>query len=112
MLAARAAYVGGAAGTSLVEAGRRYGLALSGTMAHSFVMAHDREREAFGAYLRQYGEAVVLLLDTYDTVEGAPRRWRRCRPTGVVARGVRIDSGDLGVLAADVRAVLDAAGFA
>ena len=64
-------YVGGAAGTSLVEAGRRYGIPLSGTMAHSYVMAHDRERDAFAAFLRQYGATAVLLIDTYDTVQGA-----------------------------------------
>ena len=56
VLAARAAYVGGAAGTSMVEAGRRYGIPLSGTMAHSYVMAHRSEREAFAAFLRRYGE--------------------------------------------------------
>ena len=73
---ARASYVGGAAATSLVEAGRRFGLALSGTMAHSFVMAHDHEVDAFRAYLRQYGPASVLLVDTYDTRRRHPPRRR------------------------------------
>ena len=83
VLAARAAYVGGASATSLVEAGRRYGLPLSGTMAHSYVMAHEHEQEAFAAFLRQYGDAAVLLLDTYDTVQGAKEAVAAMRQTGI-----------------------------
>ncbi len=108
---ARASYIAGAAGTSLVEAGRRYGFALSGTMAHSFVMAHDSEIEAFRSYLRQYGAASILLVDTYDTAEGVRRAVAAMQAEGVVARGVRIDSGDVGVLAAEARRILDEAGF-
>lgn len=109
--AARAAYVGGAAGTSLVMAGQRYGLPLSGTMAHSYVMAHDDEVEAFCTYLSQYGTASVLLIDTYDTVEGARRAVAAMDELGVVAAGVRLDSGDLALLATLVRAILDDAGY-
>jgi nicotinate phosphoribosyltransferase len=108
---ARASYVAGAAGTSLVEAGRRYGFALSGTMAHSFVMAHDDEVGAFRAYLRQFGTASILLVDTYDTAEGVRRAVAAMQAEGVVARGVRIDSGDLGDLATQARAILDDAGL-
>jgi nicotinate phosphoribosyltransferase len=111
LAAARAAHIAGAAGTSLVEAGRRYGFALSGTMAHSFVMAHDDEVSAFRAYLRQYGQASILLVDTYDTAEGVRRAVTAMKAEGVVARAVRIDSGNLGELAARARAILDGAGL-
>jgi len=69
--AARAAYIAGFDSTSLVEAGRRFGIPLSGTMAHSWVMAYPNEREAFEAYARAYGADAVLLLDTYDTIAAA-----------------------------------------
>jgi nicotinate phosphoribosyltransferase len=108
---ARAAYMAGAAGTSLVEAGRRYGFALSGTMAHSFVMAHDHEIDAFRCYLRQYGPASVLLVDTYDTHEGTRRAVEAMRLEGVAARGIRLDSGDLAGLAVDCRHILDDGGY-
>jgi len=108
---ARAAHIAGAAGTSLVEAGRRYGFALSGTMAHSFVMAHDHEIAAFQCYLRQFGSASVLLVDTYDTHEGTRRAVEAMRVEGVVARGIRIDSGDLAALAVDCRRILDDGGY-
>jgi nicotinate phosphoribosyltransferase len=109
--AARAACVGGASGTSLVEAGRRFGLAVSGTMAHSYVMAHPDEVSAFRAYLRQYRERSVLLVDTYDTAEGTRRAVDAMKAEGVVASAIRIDSGDLGRLSVEARAVLDAAGL-
>jgi nicotinate phosphoribosyltransferase len=109
--AARAAFVGGAAGTSLVLAGQRYGLPLSGTMAHSYVMAHDDEIDAFRWYLRSYGSASVLLIDTYDTAEGARRAVAAMDELGVAARGVRLDSGDLASLAKQVRVILDEGGY-
>ena len=114
MAAARAAWMCGAAGTSLVAAGRRLGIPLSGTMAHSFVMAHDDERDAFRRYARTFPQAVVLLIDTYDTVDGARRAAEvahELAPEGITIAGVRIDSGDLGALAHQVRAVLDDAGL-
>jgi nicotinate phosphoribosyltransferase len=109
--AARAAHVGGAAATSLVEAGRRYGLALSGTMAHSYVMAHGDEVSAFRAFLRRFGAASVLLVDTYDTAEGTRRAVEAMEAEAVAAHGIRIDSGDLAALAVEARAILDAAGY-
>ena len=113
MAAARAAWMCGATGTSLVAAGRRLGIPLSGTMAHSFVMSHDHERDAFRAYARSFPTAVVLLIDTYDTVEGARNAAHVAHELageGITIAGVRLDSGDLGELAVEVRAVLDDAG--
>lgn len=108
---ARASAVGGAAGTSLVAAARRYGLRPVGTMAHSYVMSHDREEDAFTAFLQCYREQAVLLVDTYDTPEGARRAVAAMRATGIRARGVRIDSGDLAEGARATRAILDEAGY-
>lgn len=112
MGAARAAWMCGATGTSLVAAGRRFGIPLSGTMAHSFVMSYDDERDAFRAYARTFPQAVVLLIDTYDTVTGAHRAVEvahELAAEGIRIGGVRLDSGDLGALAHEVRAILDAA---
>ncbi len=114
MAAARAAWMCGATGTSLVAAGRRFGIPLSGTMAHSFVMSHDDEREAFRAYARSFPAAVVLLIDTYDTVEGARRAAgvaHELADEGITIAGVRLDSGDLADLSVRVRSVLDDAGL-
>jgi nicotinate phosphoribosyltransferase len=114
MAAARSAWLAGAAGTSLVAAGRRWGLPLSGTMAHSFVMSFDDERDAFRAYARTFPQGVVLLIDTYDTVEGARRAAsvaRELADEGITISGVRLDSGDLASLSVAVREILDAAGL-
>jgi nicotinate phosphoribosyltransferase len=115
MAAARAAWMCGAAGTSLVAAGRRFGIPLSGTMAHSFVMSYDDERDAFRAYARSFPQGVVLLIDTYDTVDGARHAAEvahELAAEGISIAAVRLDSGDLGALAHQVRAVLDDAGLA
>jgi nicotinate phosphoribosyltransferase len=114
MGAARATWVTGGAGTSLVAAGRRWGIPLSGTMAHSFVMSFDDEADAFRAYARSFPQAVVLLIDTYDTVRGAQRAVdvaHELAGEGIEIAAVRLDSGDLGALAVEVRAVLDAGGL-
>lgn len=114
MAAARAAWVTGAAGTSLVAAGKRWGIPVSGTMAHSFVMSFEDERDAFRAYARCFPRGAVLLVDTYDTVEGARRAvevGRELAGEGIEIAGVRLDSGDLAGLAPRVRAVLDAGGL-
>jgi nicotinate phosphoribosyltransferase len=113
LLGARAAYVGGAAGTSLVSAGMAYGLPLSGTMAHAYVLRLGDEEEAFRAYARAARGEVTLLLDTYDTEEGARRAARVARELAAEGRtvtGVRLDSGDLVVCSKTVRRVLDEAG--
>ena len=110
LIAARAAYLGGCVGTSNVEAGMRFGLPISGTVAHAWIMSFDDEVEAFRAYQRAFPHNAILLIDTYDTLRATRRVVDAFRP-GEIA-GVRIDSGDLGALARDVRAILDAAGFA
>jgi nicotinate phosphoribosyltransferase len=111
---ARASYLGGAAGTSNVLAGRIYGLPLSGTMAHSYVMAFEDEMEAFRCFCRSFPDSAVLLIDTFDVEEGARRAARVAQelaPEGVTVRGVRIDSGSLAPLTRSVRKILDEAGL-
>ncbi|MFQ5948256.1 MAG: nicotinate phosphoribosyltransferase, partial [Acidimicrobiia bacterium] len=111
---ARAAYVGGAASTSMMLAGRLYGIPVTGTMAHSFVMTYPDEEQAFRAFARAFPESAVLLIDTYDTVEGARKAVRvaaELASEGIRIRGVRLDSGNLEELAASVRAELDDEGF-
>jgi nicotinate phosphoribosyltransferase len=105
--AARAAYLGGCEGTSNVEAGFRYGIPVSGTMAHSWVMAFGDELEAFRQYASLYGERAVLLLDTYDVIEAA----RRVVSSGLRPSAIRLDSGDIVELSRRVRAILDAGGL-
>ncbi|MFW7415107.1 nicotinate phosphoribosyltransferase [Demequina sp. SO4-18] len=112
---ARAAYLAGAAGTSNVLAGKTYDIPLSGTMAHSYVMAFDDEREAFRTFARDFPSSAVLLIDTYDTIEGARRAVEVARDLadeGVTIKGVRLDSGDLGDLSMRVRTILDDGGLA
>ncbi len=113
LLGARAAAVAGAAGTSLVSAGMAYGLPLSGTMAHAYVLRLGDEEEAFRTYARTTTGEVTLLLDTFDTVEGARRAARVARELAAEGRsvtGVRLDSGDLAADSRAVRDVLDEAG--
>jgi nicotinate phosphoribosyltransferase len=109
--AARAAYVGGGFATSNVEAGRRFGIPTTGTMAHSYVQAFTDERDAFRAFATDHPEHSVLLVDTYDTVEGVRRAIEVAQELGITPRGVRLDSGDLGELAVEARRLLDDAGF-
>lgn len=114
--AARAAFVGGATGTSNVQAGQRFGLPLTGTHAHAWVESFPDELSAFRAYARVYPDSTTLLLDTVDTLgSGLPNAVtvaRELRAAGHELRGVRLDSGDLAYLSRTVRAALDAAGFA
>jgi nicotinate phosphoribosyltransferase len=112
--AARAAYVGGASATSNVLAGKVYGIPISGTMAHSYVMAFENELEAFRVFARDFPDRAVLLIDTFDVEEGARRAARVAKElagAGVKLSGVRIDSGELGLLANSVRKILDEAGL-
>ena len=111
--AARAAYVGGAAGTSNVLAGMAYGIPLSGTMAHSYVMRFADEAEAHRTFARVFPGKATLLIDTYDTEEGAriaARVATELRTEGINIRAVRLDSGDVAALSRTVRHILDAAG--
>lgn len=113
LLAARAAYLAGFDATATVEAGRAFGIPLSGTMAHSFVEAHAGESDAFENFLRWHPGAATLLIDTYDTARGAARvveLVRRGLPSGRRVHSVRIDSGDLSVATRTVRGILDAGG--
>ncbi len=105
--AARAAYVAGFAGTSNLAALQRYGVPTTGTSAHSFTLLHDSERDAFTAQVETLGKGTTLLVDTYD-VEEAVRLG--VEVAGPELGAVRIDSGDLGLLAVQVRDQLDALG--
>lgn len=109
---ARAFYIGGAAATSDVAAGQRYGIPVNGTMAHAFVQAHDRELDAFREYATLYPET-TLLVDTYDTLEGVRNVIRLAEELGEDFRisAIRLDSGDLAALAHQARAMLDDAGL-
>ena len=105
--AARAAHIGGCMGTSNVDAACRFGIPVSGTMAHSWVMAHASELDAFRRYLEVYGETSTLLIDTYDPVEAA----RALSQAGLRPASVRIDSGDLAAVSREVRGILDGGGL-
>jgi nicotinate phosphoribosyltransferase len=112
--ASRAAFIGGAAGTSNVLAGKRYGIPVMGTMAHSWVMAYPSEEEAFQSYADLYPEKTVFLIDTYDTLKSgilnAVQVGKRLAARGKNF-GVRLDSGDIHYLSVEARKILDAAGF-
>jgi nicotinate phosphoribosyltransferase len=111
VLAARAAVLSGFAGTATVEAARRFGLPLVGTMAHSYVQALGDEAAAFRHYAMTFPEATTLLIDTYDTARAAHTVADLVRK-GVAVQAVRIDSGDLAAEAVKVRRILDAEGAA
>jgi nicotinate phosphoribosyltransferase len=114
LAASRAAYVGGCVGTSNTLAARLYGIPARGTHAHSWVMLHDSEREAFLAYARALPANCVFLVDTYATLDGVAHaieaaRW--LREQGHELLGIRLDSGDLAWLSQQARRMLDEAGF-
>lgn len=111
--AARAAYIAGCTSTSNVLAGMLYGIPVTGTMAHSYVMSFSDELEAFRAFVRDFPNNAVLLIDTYDTMQGVANAITVAREMAVSGgrlRAVRIDSGDLLTQSRAVRAALDAAG--
>ena len=89
----------------------RYGLPAIGTMAHSYVLAFPSEQVAFATFMRDFPANAVMLVDTYDTIEGVGNAIAAARETGVPFAGVRLDSGDLLALARAARALLDAAGM-
>jgi nicotinate phosphoribosyltransferase len=110
MKGARAAYIGGAVATSNVKAGKENGIPISGTMAHSLIMSFRDETDAFRAYARTFPNNCVLLIDTYDTVEGARKAaivGKEMEAAGKKLKGVRLDSGNLEDLSKKVRAVFD-----
>ena len=114
---ARACCIGGVAGTATVLAGQRFGIPVSGTMAHSWVMLYEDELTAFRRFAERYPDNCILLVDTYDVIDsGMPnaiRVFREMRERGIRSRsyGIRIDSGDLAYLTKRARAMLDEAGF-
>ncbi|GAA0729416.1 nicotinate phosphoribosyltransferase [Dactylosporangium roseum] len=105
--AARAAYLAGFAFTSNLEAGRRYGIPTTGTAAHAFTLLHDSEQAAFASQVAALGKQTTLLVDTYDIAQGIRNA---IAVAGSDLRAVRIDSGDLSVLASESRALLDSLG--
>jgi nicotinate phosphoribosyltransferase len=114
LYSARASYIAGFAGAANVLAGPRYGIPVVGTMAHSFVQVHGDEMKAFEDFARARPEGVILLIDTYNTDEGARKVVElapRLKADGIGIRGVRIDSGDLIESARRVRRILDDGGL-
>ena len=112
--AARAAFVGGASATSNVLAGRLYGIRVSGTMAHSYIMAFENEAEAFRTFARHFPDRAIFLIDTYDTEAGAQRAAAvagELAPEGIEVQAVRLDSGDIAALSRSVRGIFDTAGL-
>jgi len=114
LLAARAAYLAGFAGTATMTANQEFGIPVFGTMAHSFIQAHDDEETAFVRFSRQRPKNLTLLIDTYDTEHAAgivARLAPQLAREGIAVGAVRLDSGDLATHAKAVRAIFDAAGL-
>ncbi len=116
VLGARAAYIGGAAGTACTVTDKLYGVPALGTMAHSWIQSFDTEYEAFKAYALAYPNNCTLLVDTYNVLKsGIPNAIKVfddvLKPMGVRPQGVRIDSGDITYLTKQTRKMLDAAGY-
>ncbi len=114
LTAARAAYIGGCDGTSNLQAGERFGIPVSGTQAHSWIMFFDTEMEAFQTYARAMPNNCVFLVDTYNSLDGvrhAIDAGRRLRSDGHEMIGVRLDSGDRASLSIETRRMLDEAGL-
>lgn len=114
LMAARASYLAGFAGTATMLADKQFGVPIFGTMAHSFVQIHDDETAAFEAFARSRPENLTLLIDTYDTEEAARKIVAlapRLRAEGIQVRAVRLDSGDMIALSKSVRQILDDGGL-
>ena len=114
LLAARAAYIAGFAGSATLAAERAFGVPAFGTMAHSFIQAHASEHAAFRDFAAAWPANVMLLIDTYDTIAAAHdvvRLAGELGRLGIAIQGVRLDSGDLIALSKEVRAIFDAAGL-
>ena len=114
---ARAAVIGGCSGTSNVLTGKKFGVQVSGTHAHSWVMSFDSELEAFRTYASNFPDSAILLVDTYDTLKsGVPNAikvFKEMKEKGVNSDlfGIRLDSGDLAYLSKEARKMLDQAGL-
>src|SRR6184192_647512 len=115
LTAARAACVGGCAGTSNLQAGQQFGIPVSGTQAHSWIMFFENEREAFKTYAKAMPNNCIFLVDTYDSIDGIRHAIEiagELRKQGHEMIGVRLDSGDGVALSIKARGMLDEAGFA
>ena len=111
---ARSSYLAGCDATSNVLAGKEYGIPIEGTLAHSFIQSFEEEIEAFRAFARVFPSNTVLLIDTYDTLEGARRAvtvGQEMAGRGAKLRGVRLDSGDMVPLSKEVRQILNEGGL-
>ena len=116
ILGARAAYIGGCAGTACTISDEVYGVPAGGTMAHSWVQMFDTEYDAFKAYCETYPTNATLLVDTYNSLQsGVPNAIRAfnevLKPQGITKCGIRFDSGDIAYLTKKARAMLDEAGW-
>jgi len=114
LLAARACYLAGFSGTATVLAGTLYDIPLFGTMAHSFIQAHDDESHAFEHFARSHPDNTTLLIDTYDTEAAADKvvaLAKKLKADNIIIKGVRLDSGDLAQHARNVRQILDSGGL-
>lgn len=114
LAASRAAYIGGCTSTSNVMAGKLFGIPVSGTHAHSWIMSFETELEAFEAYADAFPDQCVFLVDTYDTLNGVKNAIKVAeilRSKGKEMVGIRIDSGDLAYFSSKSRQMLDEAGF-
>ncbi len=114
IMGARAAFIGGATGTSLVMAGKMWDIPYIGTMAHKFIQDRENELDAFRDYAESFPHNSILLIDTYDTLAGARNACivgKELRKKGCELRGVRLDSGDTLELSKKVRAILDEEGL-
>ena len=115
IIGARAAYIGGCAGTACTISDQLYGVPAGGTMAHAWVQMFDTEYEAFKTYCETYPTNATLLVDTYNTLKsGVPNAIRAfnevLRPMGISKCGIRLDSGDMAYLSQKARKMLDEAG--
>ncbi len=116
IVGARAAYIGGCAGTACTISDQLYGVPAGGTMAHAWVQMFDSEYEAFKTYCETYPTNATLLVDTYNTLKsGVPNAIRAfnevLRPMGITKCGIRLDSGDMAYLSQEARRMLDEAGW-
>lgn len=116
VLGARAAYIGGCAGTACVISDKLYGVPATGTMAHSWVQMFDTELEAFEEYCKTYPDSTTLLVDTYNVLKsGVPNAIKAfdeiLKPLGARPKGIRLDSGDIAYLSIEARKMLDEAGY-
>ena len=116
ILGARAAYIGGCAGTACTVADQIFGVRAGGTMAHAWVQMFDNELDAFRAYCKTYPNNATLLVDTYNTLKsGVPNAIRAfneiLKPLGITKCGIRLDSGDIAYLSSRARRMLDEAGW-